>query len=286
MKHAGKLLLFLVATLGIAVAGERPINPLQWVTLRVPGESTTYITAINNSGVMVGYYVDATVQHGLIVEGNKFRTLDVPGSSMTSCWGINSAGWIVGSFETASGELKGFLYQNGKFTYIDPTGNGAGAFGINDMGQIVGDYVPAPNQFPHGFLLDGTALQDLIPPGSAGSVATGINNLGQVVLSWKNSQGYYEGSLFDGTTYTTIDVPGAVNSYTGNINNAGDVAFEFGAAGQFFPHGAVLHAGEYHKFVAPGSDFTDAIGINDAGTVVGVAATLKSRTTVGFKLIP
>jgi probable HAF family extracellular repeat protein len=71
----------------------------------VPGvPSGTFANGINNSGAIVGYYLDsAGTQHGFLRDpSGTITTIDVPGSTKTNTAGINAAGQIVGTFDDAS----------------------------------------------------------------------------------------------------------------------------------------------------------------------------------------
>ena len=77
----------------IRVAASPPSMP--------PGLSTTYAYGINDSGQIVGYFVDASGSHGFVDTGGTFTTL--PGIAT----GINNSGQIVGTFGLDTG---GTLY--------------------------------------------------------------------------------------------------------------------------------------------------------------------------------
>ncbi len=64
----------------------------------VPGATGTYANGINDSGQIVGSYVDVAGRfHGFLDSGGSFTTIDVPGSTKgTIAAGINNAGQIVG----------------------------------------------------------------------------------------------------------------------------------------------------------------------------------------------
>src|SRR5262249_32271602 len=66
---------------------------------------------INDSGVLVGYFLDSLgVTHGFLDDGVTFTTIDVPGAAnFTQVNGINNAGALVGDFvDPATGNTEGF----------------------------------------------------------------------------------------------------------------------------------------------------------------------------------
>src|SRR5215469_6023323 len=75
----------------------------QITTIDPPGAGTapgqgTFPQQNLNSGVIVGYYIDAkNVSHGFIRSRHgKYTTIDVPGAAGTQAFGINDEGKVVG----------------------------------------------------------------------------------------------------------------------------------------------------------------------------------------------
>jgi probable HAF family extracellular repeat protein len=148
-------------------------------------------TGINNSGQIVGFFVDATV-HGFFLDvGGSFTTIDVPGATSTSAFGINDSGQIMGIFFDTTGTSHGFLLDtSGSITTIDvPGASGRETFarGINNSGQIVGYF----GMFPtggHGFLYTGGSFTSIdVDVPHLETFALGINNSGQIVGSFDSS---------------------------------------------------------------------------------------------------
>jgi probable HAF family extracellular repeat protein len=72
--------------------------------MSVPGSLDTVANGINDSGQIVGYYIDGNdVQHGFLDTNGIFQTIDFPNAlpGTTDLVGINDAGEIVGTFEPA-----------------------------------------------------------------------------------------------------------------------------------------------------------------------------------------
>ncbi len=54
-------------------------------TFDVPGSTGTYAFALNNSGMVAGWYIASGQEHGLIRDsGGNITTIDPPGSITTS----------------------------------------------------------------------------------------------------------------------------------------------------------------------------------------------------------
>jgi probable HAF family extracellular repeat protein len=125
----------LACAVAVNAAGPQKLK-FKFTTVSVQSASATYNYAINNSGVIVGAYLDAgDVQHGFMRRGKQVTTLDDPNGSKTYCMAINGKGAIVG-FYMLSGLEQAFLYENGTFTDIGPPGALLSiAYGINDKGE-------------------------------------------------------------------------------------------------------------------------------------------------------
>src|SRR5580698_5579819 len=94
----------------------------QFLTIDVPGATSTLVLGINNEGQMVGSYSDANnMTNGFELTGGVFTTIDFPGATLMIASVINNVGDIVGSYNDSRGVGHGFLLSNGTFTSItDP----------------------------------------------------------------------------------------------------------------------------------------------------------------------
>jgi probable HAF family extracellular repeat protein len=100
----------------------------------------TYITGINDTGEIVGYYADGTGTHGFLYDNGAFSTLDsgLAGFS-TSPQAISNTGNIVGTLSAPSPE--GFLFGDDVYTsLIMPSASWLAPESINGTGEIAGSY--------------------------------------------------------------------------------------------------------------------------------------------------
>lgn len=154
---------------------------------------------INDSGIMVGLYVDgASVFHGYLHDNTGFHTIDYPGGTYTEAFRISNSGQIVGDYKDTGGTLHGFLLAGGVFSTIDfPNSIATSARGINSNGQIVGAYTDSGNK-QHGFLLSGSTFSTIVYPGAISTWASAVNNSADIV-------GYFDAGT--GTTVGFLAVP-------------------------------------------------------------------------------
>ena len=110
----------------------------QYTTVDYPGALSTEAFAINDSGDIVGYYLDNRGLHGFLYGGGVFRTNDVPNSGYTIPLGINNAGQVAGVYTDQNAITHGYIYQNGVFyTKIDVPGSTASVLqGISNSGAV------------------------------------------------------------------------------------------------------------------------------------------------------
>jgi hypothetical protein len=120
--------------------------------IEVPGAVRTVPTGINDSGQIVGWFIDTSrIYHGFLDNSGSFTTIDFPGSRFTQAHGINNNGQIVLDFLGTDGYDHAILDDGGTFTTINvPGAIYTLAEGINDRGEIVGYFRDAAGL--HGFL--------------------------------------------------------------------------------------------------------------------------------------
>jgi probable HAF family extracellular repeat protein len=126
---------------------------------------------------------------------------------------------------------RAFLYNGSTFLNLTLSGSRSYAYGINQAGHVVGQATTAGNAETHAFLFNGEAVLDLGTLGGTQSIAHALNALGHVVGASTTAG--------NATTHATF--------YTGGI----------------------LY--DLNSLVpAPGGwVFSEALGINDAGAIVG-----------------
>jgi probable HAF family extracellular repeat protein len=231
------------------------------VIINVPNAAFVQPNAVNDAGVVAGYYDDASYNsHGFIWQDGNVTTLDYPGALQTSLTGINGYGIVSGVYTDASNNNHGFTYSlsNSVWTILPAI----------SQPDIPGDWLWAVYQ--------GTNL--------------GINNHGDVIgcashgsqaLSWI----WHPGSR----SYSYFTIPGAAEATTCAqvFNNSGHVVGEMTAAyGTARGSLAFLQDGEddFQTFestqLLTASSFFPPFGVNDSDTVVGTAAS--STGLVGF----
>jgi probable HAF family extracellular repeat protein len=198
-----------------------------------PG-SETGAEGVNDSGTVVGYYVNPSNDSAVsfIYSGGTFTDLPAPSGTAplsAEAMDINNAGQIVGFYQSQSPN-HGFLYKGGVYTTLDdPSAGPSGtiAYGINNNGQIVGTYSDSQG-LAHGFLYTiSTGTFVTLDDPSAGSggqtFARGINDSGQVVGYFIANGGGSHGFIESGGVYTTIDDPAGTNTELFDINNSGQI---------------------------------------------------------------
>jgi len=263
---------FAVAAVLTVSSGVALAAPFSFSTIDVPGARGTTAYRINATGQIVGYYFDASnVQHGFLDTGGSFSPINFPGATSTTAFGINDAGQIVGDYIDAANGSHGYLDVGGIFSSIDVPGAKATlVYGINAAGQIVGYYFDASGH-ERGFLDTGGSFLTFDFSG-APTQALGINDAGQIV--GHSAVGF----LYTGGSFSQMIPFGATSVHAVGINNAGQIVGDYiDLSGQV--HGFLYPGGSFSAIDVPsaatttidipGAKFTRALGINDAGQIVG-----------------
>jgi probable HAF family extracellular repeat protein len=186
-----------------------------WRTIEKPNFPGAMVDGINNSGEVLGAWVDSNgSEHDFVEKNGNFTNLSLPaGASLfESPAAINDAGTIVGGLQ--NGQV--FIDQAGKITTFDPAPQPAAIYDlhINDTGEVAGTTGSG------AFLYDKGTVTSI--PGA--DAVTGINNAGQVVGEYfPPTAGHRMGFVYSDGTFTSIDPPGSMGTYPSGINNSGEI---------------------------------------------------------------
>jgi probable HAF family extracellular repeat protein len=280
------MLLATALSCGTLVATDR------FISFDFPGATSTRASGINADGAVVGGYVDsAGKQHGFLVSGGIFTMIDYPGAVGTAALGINSQGDIVGQYTVnSSGDssaIQGFLLQHGTFSPLTPPGGRLGMIAqrINDAGQITGcvhDHDMGASM--HSFLYSNGNSSEL----SMGmSMGTGLLNDASLTLGfYTDSTTGLHAYLGSGDSTVPFDFPFAGGTAAWDINPSGEVVGQYADVAKK-THGLLMIPSAFdptfgvapvagispsYQFITidyPGSTYTQAVGINAAGHIVG-----------------
>jgi uncharacterized membrane protein len=155
---------------------------------------------------------------GSDVRALKFTPIDFPGARITEAEGIDNLGQVVGTWEDpVTRASHGFVFSAGVYTSIDfPGALHTTASGINDDGDIVGTYYlsDASNTITavRGYVRTAAGqFTSIAVPGKAVTGVYGINNLDQIVGTYFDVEGDQvlgvHGFVLTNGTFTTIDFP-------------------------------------------------------------------------------
>jgi hypothetical protein len=205
----------------------------EFSSVNIPGFSQQQTDGINDSGEIVGNYIDdsSSVQ-GYLLSGGTYTEIQVPfaGATSTLPQDINDSNEIIGIWEAGSNPIQSFVLSGGVYTALAgyPGATETQAIANNNKGEIAGYYADSSGIY-HGFLLSGGTYTSIDVPGAVGTYAFGINDSDEIV-------GYYcttsecltdytgeSGFLLSGGVFTTINVPTADSTELSNINNKGTI---------------------------------------------------------------
>jgi hypothetical protein len=294
-RRAASLVAAAVSAVLLAIApaaSAAPATHLRFLTINVPGATSTNVVSINNQGVIAGSYTNSTGQHGFIMAGSQFTRFSYPGSSSTTAESINDHGAVVGVY-IHNGTPAGYLRApGGQFTSLtDPlagTGPDQGTYAnsINDHGVIAGDYITSAN-IEHGFLYRSRRFTTVdVPHGFYGTPGSGngifsLNGAGIMVGPYTpNRTGVLDGYVNSAGHFYTITGPGAgpsTDTFPGGISDSGAIVGRTLGPSLIY-HGWLLSGWRYTRLNDPQATTTpvkDEVGgtaptdINQFGVVVG-----------------
>lgn len=196
-------------------------------------------------------------------------TLGTMGGRMSNAWAVNTAGLVAGWSDAAGGRGFRWTESSGMTDLIATPG---GTRGINEAGAITGYYnLPAGGQ--RGYVVDDVARRDLPPlaPGQS-TVGYAINAAGTVagasggwIVAWTRAA--------DGSYGSPVPLGPRTGAGSAAVNAAGDVAFTASMEGRASPVLRRRQAdGSYGDPIVlgrPAGGHHEALGLNDAGVVVG-----------------
>jgi uncharacterized membrane protein len=255
-----------------------------------PGAQQTVPVAMNNDGVVSGWYIDSMNRnHGFTWEAGVYTTRDVPGA--TDTYLVSTYGSVhEGSFRDGAGHVHGFIWDGSGVTVLDVPGSaftllapfevgmglGTSALGMSPTGTIVGEYATA-NGAGHGFILKNGTYTTVNHPSALGIPGSGtllvsVNESGTAV--GRVTQGLphlFQGFSYKDGVFTTLKPPG-LSGLFGNqangINKFGEIAGLYTTIDNLI-HGYVYKDGCYYTVHYPSAPLTELHSINDNGDLTG-----------------
>jgi uncharacterized membrane protein len=259
--------------------------PAQFVAFDVLDGVATHPRGINNSGEIVGYFVDRQgPTRGFRGRLGSFTVIDFfAGAFAVEPRAINNAGKIALTVQDEGG-ISAFLVDGNSIIPLDkpPSVPVADPRGLNDDDFVVGAFSNPPGVshgyvYPPGYDPAGFGAIDIR---DSPTYLNGINNtrrmVGSVLVRPFVSRAFYlAGPDIASAVIIEIPFPGRnIQSSAHGITNAEDPAC-IKHVGTYhsrngIDHGFVhLQAGQFARFDFPDAARTRAFGINDRGDIVG-----------------
>jgi hypothetical protein len=117
-ERLGKSIIAMIRLVGFPATALAAAYTFTPVDVPFAGVTETDANGVNNSGQIVGFYLDVGGGHAFLDGGGMFSTIVVPDASFTAANGTNNAELIVGHYVDANG-LHGFVGKSGNFNPID-----------------------------------------------------------------------------------------------------------------------------------------------------------------------
>jgi hypothetical protein len=280
-------ILTLAVCLALAGTAVSQINSpkFKYVSIDVPGASSTVAHGINNSGVIVGFYTTGAANcvfgstlctfHGFKLANKKFTHINIPGATNTQVLGVNDPGDVVGVYITRDGHLHGFLlHHTGALQKINQPGtNFTSANGVNNALTVVGNGST-------GFIWKNGKFTTLDitnhAVGGESETINGISNLG-VIAGDIFRQDFFNGWQKAGTDLDVFQRIQGLDTHVNGVNGRDDLVgaapgIEAGFVSFHNESGETGESSEKLKPVRinfPNSNGTTPWSINFAQAIVG-----------------
>jgi probable HAF family extracellular repeat protein len=186
-----------------------------FVDLGTLGGSTSYPTAMNDAGQVIGQssMPGDTEWHAFLYSNGVMTDLGVGGCGGAAV-DINEAGQVlINSCNHVFRYTAGVMLDLGNLGMADSSG-----LAINDAGEVAGTSRVSPTA-THAFLYTGGTMVDLGAPGGTSSTAADLNNAGQVALN-SGSKAF----LYSAGTTTDLGSLGGGVTEVSFLNDAGQMA--------------------------------------------------------------
>jgi len=121
-----------------------------FLTLDFPGGQGTFLSGLNDSGMIVGY----SGGHGVIYYKGNWAKLDYPNAQTTMLTGVSNSGTIIGTAELPNqSSPTAFLYRNGVFEIVSvPNVRETEVTGISLKLELITGDTRDFNGSPEGFI--------------------------------------------------------------------------------------------------------------------------------------
>ena len=183
----------------------------------------TSVRAINNSGVVAGFYILANFAHGFFLSHGSFTDFDVPDALNTDINALNDVGDFGGTADFSTGN-QAWISIGGSVTLFSvPGAVTTVVYGLNNANQAVGQYTDGAS-VGHGYFrdTDSTFTLPIDPPGSTQTFLFGLNDRKWMVGRYTDNTGVSHGLFFASPTkFMVFDYPGATFTSINGINRQG-----------------------------------------------------------------
>jgi probable HAF family extracellular repeat protein len=248
----------------------------------------TDATALNAHGEVVGTYrnpITDVVHAFLFNRGGLIDDLGTLGGSRSFGQGINNHAVITG-YSQITGDLSvhAFSFKDGVMSDLGTLGGDSSqAFGINSSGQITGNAQLRDGPV-HAFLFNQGNMMDLGTVGGTTSFGLALNRFGNVTgASYLLGDSVYHAFLYEHGSMTDL---GSLLLFSEGlaINDKNQVVGITDVPGG--SHAFLLTDGKMSDLGTLGGTVSQAMGVNNAGHVVGTASLTGDQASHAFIYVP
>lgn len=252
----------------------------------VPGAVGTTPVALNNAGVVLGYWIDnQNLIHGFTYKNGTVTTFDHPSAQRTVPTGMNDGGVIIGYYITSNNSVFNFLYKNGRFSEITVPGAYNTTLSVINNNNIIAGIALSHEANDQSiqtlFTWNNGKVANIVSNSYPSPVA--INVSGSIVGNYNpypDSSAYHtSGFLYLNGVVTAIPIPDALSVSAAALNNANTVVGQIRAI-TFKLKSFIYKNGKLTEFDVPGWTNSYASSINNNGVVLGTVANKNNRSAI------
>jgi len=292
-----------------ARAAAVPADSVQYsyIYINIPNSTFVQPNAINDAGLVVGWYLDSSYNyHGITWQNGTLQYVDYPGALQTSLQGVNDLGQIIGIYEDASFNVHVATYSPSGAAWSDLPAIPGGwheyvgsAISLNDEGEALGcaasdtigflnlTWIWHPERQAYSYLTSAAA-------GPGETCGEAMNDWQTVVGLMDTAYGSLNGEysfLFLGdnpTGYPIVPLPPGLQGVSPyGLNNRGTVAGSLYFPSDNSVYGFLRNPDGVFSIVNDAAwPSTYLTGVNDFGVVVGDVYDPTTGLSPGFVAYP
>jgi hypothetical protein len=240
----------------------------QVYTFQIADAYHTYVTCVNDSNHIGGYFQNSTGIHGFVFAGTDTMQINYPNAAQTYIYGLNNNYIVVGAYNMTGNTTnnEGFAYNRITGIFSDLTSGWIPGMDItitrdiNDANCIVGDY---KQNVTHNCFLMCNGNNSSFHYNYKPTYINSINNTGRRAGFWIDAS-FRHGLIYSNGSWTQVDYPGSNRTMMTGMNDSSTAVGIFNLNRSFF-----YKNGIFREIKITGATEIQVRDINNHGLATG-----------------